>query len=51
MFINREPISTLKRRAIDSGATFLRQAAINEVLSGETTLQEANRVTFIEANE
>lgn len=48
MFIQRVSLSELKKKAIDSGAVFLRQAAIEKVLSGDTTLKEANRVTFIE---
>jgi len=34
--------------AARQGTTFLRKAAIEEVLNGKTTLREANRVTFIE---
>jgi type IV pilus assembly protein PilB len=48
LFITRAPVSELKRRATDSGTTFLRKAAIQEVIAGITTLKEANRVTFIE---
>ncbi len=48
MFVQRVPLSELKKRAERQGTTFLRKAAIREVLNGETTLREANRVTFIE---
>jgi len=51
MFIKRAPLSVLKKKAAESGTVFLRKAAINEVLNGETTLREANRISFIESNE
>jgi len=48
LFIARSSIAELKRKALASGTTFLRKAAIQEVFNGNTTLAEANRVTFIE---
>jgi len=48
LFIARSSIAELKKRALASGTTFLRKAAIQEVFNGNTTLAEANRVTFIE---
>ncbi len=48
MLLKRESTSTLKKYALEKGVIFLRSAAINEVLRGVTTLEEANRVTFIE---
>lgn len=48
LFVKRAPIQTIKKRATEMGTTFLRRAALQEVLSGETTLKEANRVTFVE---
>jgi type IV pilus assembly protein PilB len=48
MLMKRESTSTLKEYALGKGVIFLRSAAINEVLRGVTTLEEANRVTFIE---
>lgn len=48
LFMKQESVLALKQIAVKSGTTFLRQAAINKVLSGETTINEANRVTFIE---
>jgi type IV pilus assembly protein PilB len=48
LFIDRSSIAALKKEALASGTTFLRQAAIQEVFNGNTTLAEANRVTFIE---
>ncbi|MBW2095976.1 MAG: Flp pilus assembly complex ATPase component TadA [Deltaproteobacteria bacterium] len=48
LFIRQEPLSTLKKKATERGTVFLRQAALEKVLDGTTTLREANRVTFIE---
>ena len=48
MIIDRKPISEIKRTAHAEGITFLRDAAIDKVLEGKTTLGEINRVTFIE---
>ncbi len=47
MFIKRVSTSILTKYALSKGVVFLRDAAINEVLQGRTTLEEANRVTFI----
>ena len=41
--------SVLKKLAISRGVVFLRHAAINEVVKGVTTLDEANRITFVES--
>jgi len=49
MFIKRAPLTELKKKATVSGTVFLRGAAIREVINGETTLAEANRVTFVES--
>ena len=46
MFINKASTTELKKMASASGTTFLRKAAIREVINGETTIEEANRVTF-----
>ena len=51
MFIKMASVSVLKKKAAESGTVFLRKAAIKEVLNGETTLREANRISFIESNE
>ncbi|RJP80502.1 MAG: type II/IV secretion system protein [Desulfobacteraceae bacterium] len=48
LFVDRSAIAELKKKAKESGTTFLRKAAIQEVFNGSTTLAEANRVTFIE---
>jgi type IV pilus assembly protein PilB len=49
MFIAREPMSQIKKAASETGTIFLRKAALTEVFTGVTTLKEANRVTFVEA--
>lgn len=48
LFIRQEPLATLKKKASERGTVFLRQAALEKVLDGTTTLREANRVTFVE---
>ncbi|MCK5343387.1 MAG: Flp pilus assembly complex ATPase component TadA, partial [Candidatus Heimdallarchaeota archaeon] len=47
LFIEKSPVSVLKKKAAERGTIFLRKAAIQEVLNGTTTIEEANRVTFI----
>ncbi len=51
LFIEKPSFSVLKKKAAEKGTVYLRKAAIQEVLNGETTLMEANRVTFIESND
>ena len=48
LILDRKPPSEIRARAIAGGMTSLRQAAIDKVRQGVTTLQEINRVTFIE---
>jgi general secretion pathway protein E len=43
----RAPIRALKEAAARNGTRFLREAALDAVRRGETTLQEVNRVTFV----
>jgi len=47
MFIKQVSTLVLKKHALNKGVIFLRDAAVNEVVKGMTTLEEANRVTFI----
>ena len=47
LITGRAPIRTLKEAAAKSGTRFLREAALDAVRRGETTLQEINRVTFV----
>jgi type IV pilus assembly protein PilB len=48
MIIEKRPSSELRNAAIAEGMTTLRQSAIAKIVSGDTTLKEINRVTFIE---
>ena len=50
VFLQKLSISTLKKKARETGTTFLRRAALELVLAGVTSLSEANRVTFIESD-
>jgi general secretion pathway protein E len=47
LIVAREPIRRLKEAARRSGTRSLREAAVELVRRGETTLQEINRVTFV----
>jgi type IV pilus assembly protein PilB len=49
MILAQRPASELRKQAITEGMTTLRQAGVEKVLKGETTLREINRVTFIES--
>ncbi|RTL57722.1 MAG: type II/IV secretion system protein [Rhodocyclaceae bacterium] len=46
MIVARAPIRTIKDAAQAHGTRFLREAAIDAALAGQTTLEEINRVTF-----
>ncbi|MEJ2200620.1 MAG: ATPase, T2SS/T4P/T4SS family [Desulfuromonadaceae bacterium] len=48
MIVNKAPISQLKQAAAQAGTRFLREAAMEKVLTGVSTLKEINRVTFVE---
>lgn len=48
MFIQKKPAAEIKFKASEMGTVFLRAAVIKDVLNGETTLEEANRVTFVD---
>lgn len=47
MIVAREPIRVIKEAAHRNGTRFLREAAVDLVRQGESTLQEINRVTFV----
>ena len=47
LIIARAPIRAIKEAARKSGTRFLRDAALDLVRAGETSLQEVNRVTFV----
>jgi len=48
MIAGRVPVTQLKAAARKAGTVFLREAAVNELLRGTTSLPEINRVTFAE---
>jgi type IV pilus assembly protein PilB len=48
MILDRRPAAEIKRVAREEGMTFLREAAIEKVKLGITTLKEINKVTFVE---
>ncbi|PCJ31867.1 MAG: general secretion pathway protein GspE [Gammaproteobacteria bacterium] len=47
LIMAREPVRKIKQAAYKNGTTSMRQAALELVKRGETTLQEANRVTSL----
>jgi type IV pilus assembly protein PilB len=48
IFMEKLSITNLKKKAKEAGTVFLREAALELVLNGETSINEANRVTFVE---
>lgn len=48
LIIAKSSVSVLKKAAKEAGTIFLRESAVEKVLSGKTTLREINRVTFVE---
>src|SRR5438874_2778918 len=48
MILDKRSTAEIKRVARDEGMTFLREAAVQKVRRGITTLKEINKVTFIE---
>jgi type IV pilus assembly protein PilB len=48
MILDRRPAAEIKRVAREEGMTFLREAAIEKVKLGISTLKEINKVTFVE---
>ena len=51
MFIKRAPVSIMKKYTSKRGVVFLRDAAVNEMIRGVTTLEEVNRITFIDQDD
>jgi type IV pilus assembly protein PilB len=49
MLIERRPGTDIKRAAKEEGMTFLRESALAKAFAGYTTLEEINKVTFVEA--
>jgi type IV pilus assembly protein PilB len=48
LIVNKSPVSKLKAAAREAGTVFLREAALEKVFNGTTSLREINRVTFVE---
>ena len=48
LILARKPTSEIKKAARDEGMRFLRECAVERVLTGVTTLREINKVTFVE---
>ena len=48
MILARRPTSEIKKAAHEEGMRFLRESAVERVLTGITTLREINKVTFVE---
>ncbi|MFI5183881.1 MAG: pilus assembly protein PilB, partial [Vicinamibacteria bacterium] len=48
LILARRSSADIKRAAREEGMIFLRDSAISKALSGKTTLQEINKVTFVE---
>jgi len=49
MLIDRRPSADIKRAAKEEGMVFLRESALAKAFAGLTTLEEINKVTFVEA--
>ena len=48
MILEKRSTSEIKKAAREEGMRFLRESAVERVMSGETTLREINKVTFVE---
>jgi type IV pilus assembly protein PilB len=48
LILARRSSAEIRRAARDEGMVFLRESAVNKALAGHTTLQEINKVTFVE---
>jgi len=47
MILERRPVVEMKQAAREEGMSFLRDAALEKVFAGVTTLREINKVTFV----
>jgi type IV pilus assembly protein PilB len=47
LILERRPPSEIRKAAMADGMTSLRQAGIEKLLAGETTMKEVNRMTFV----
>jgi type IV pilus assembly protein PilB len=48
LILSRRSSSEIKKAAKEEGMVFLRESAVTAALAGKTTLQEINKVTFVE---
>jgi type II secretory ATPase GspE/PulE/Tfp pilus assembly ATPase PilB-like protein len=48
LILEKRPTSEIKKAAREEGMRFLRESAVERVMSGATTLREINKVTFVE---
>ena len=48
LILEKRPTSEIKKAARDEGMRFLRESAVERVMTGVTTLREINKVTFVE---
>ena len=48
LIIEKRPASEIKSAAKEEGMIFLRDSALRKVFSGDTTLKEINKVTFVD---
>jgi type II secretory ATPase GspE/PulE/Tfp pilus assembly ATPase PilB-like protein len=48
LILARRSSAEIKRAAREEGMVFLRESAVNKALAGYTTLQEINKVTFVD---
>jgi type IV pilus assembly protein PilB len=48
LILDKRPTSEIKKAAREEGMRFLRESAVERVMSGLTTLREINKVTFVE---
>src|SRR6195256_2011880 len=48
LILEKRPTSEIKKAAREEGMRFLRESAVERVMTGVTTLREINKVTFVE---
>jgi type IV pilus assembly protein PilB len=48
LILDKRPAAEIKKAAKEEGMVFLRESAVTAALAGKTTLQEINKVTFVE---
>jgi type IV pilus assembly protein PilB len=48
LILSRRSSAEIKKAAREEGMVFLRESAVTAALAGKTTLQEINKVTFVE---